>query len=152
LENSVTERFEKKYGRGDGCWLWSAAKSTFGYGNFWTGEKYDVAHRVSYELYVGQIPNGMCVLHKCDVPGCVNPAHLFLGTHQDNIIDKVRKGRARGPHMHGKTNPQAKLSEREVSSIKGDVRPHRQIAKIFGISKSQVTRIKAGKSWANGAV
>ena len=84
----------------DGCWLWTGSKTgpgpytTGGYGTvYWRGE-YLLAHRVMWELANGPIPEGMHVLHRCDVRNCVRPDHLFLGTHQDNMADMARKGRA----------------------------------------------------------
>lgn len=143
----LLDRFEAKFIRGDDCWEWTAAKHPFGYGNFWDGKGYTTAHRVSYLLYVGEIPAGICVLHRCDNPACVRPDHLFLGTHQDNIADKIAKGRARGPRMFGEKNPAAKITKGIVRDIRADNRPHRIIAAEKGLGKSQVTRIKSGASW-----
>ena len=89
----LTERFADKWTREKGCWLWVARKNAGGYGTFKADSKSLLAHRVSYELYVGEIPDGMCVCHKCDTPACVNPQHLFLGSHKDNAVDCVQKGR-----------------------------------------------------------
>lgn len=75
-----------------GCWLWTRSVS-MGYGKLWWDKKHQRAHRVSWELHNGAIPDGMLVLHKCDTPPCINPAHLFLGTHADNAADKIAKGR-----------------------------------------------------------
>jgi len=147
---SMIERFEEKYVKiaGVDCWIWTGARHTFGYGNFWTGKKYDVAHRVSYALYVGEIPQGMNVLHKCDNPSCIRPDHLFIGTDQDNIYDKCMKGRARGPKMVGEKNPSSKISSEIVLLIRADKRAHRVICNDYGISKTQVGRIKRNESWA----
>ena len=75
-----------------GCWLWGGGKNKKGYGQFFLNSR-RLAHRVSYELFVGPIPDKLCVLHTCDAPSCVNPNHLWLGTNQDNINDRVKKGR-----------------------------------------------------------
>lgn len=105
------ERFEQKYGIApSGCWLWQAATNKDGYGSFWSGAyRFDdraagpimvLAHRWSFEHFVGLIPDGLNVLHHCDTPACVNPAHLFLGTQLDNVRDCAAKGRRnqrRGP-------------------------------------------------------
>ena len=76
-----------------GCWLWSGACSSSGYGGFWVNKRMIAAHRWAYEHFVGPIPAGMCVCHKCDIKSCCNPDHLFLGTYADNAHDCVKKGR-----------------------------------------------------------
>ena len=92
----IKERFEEKFITVPecGCWLWIATTPGFGYGLFKLPHKNPrQAHRVSWEIYNGHIPDGMYVLHHCDTPSCVNPRHLFLGTHQDNVTDCVNKKR-----------------------------------------------------------
>lgn len=82
-----------------GCWLWCGSLNNKGYGQFGIGSEFNgtakltYAHRFAWEMSFGKIPNGMCVLHKCDVPACANPAHLFLGTQAENMIDMHSKGR-----------------------------------------------------------
>lgn len=92
-----TTRFWTKVSKGDGCWLWAGAKNDDGYGHFGTwvdGKRRTLnAHKYSYELHVGAVPSGLCVMHTCDVPACVNPAHMKLGTHQENMADAGAKGR-----------------------------------------------------------
>lgn len=93
---TLEERFHDKYipEPNSGCWLWIANANRTGYGCL-SDSKQRLAHRISWEIHRGPIPEGLYVLHKCDVPICVNPEHLFLGTHQDNMDDMVRKGRGR---------------------------------------------------------
>lgn len=141
-------RFWKKVDRRgpDECWEWQAASSTRGYGSFSVGGKRKLAHRVSWEIHNGPIPDGLVVRHKCDNPGCVNPDHLELGTQSDNIIDAVTRGR----HKFNPEGPPRKLTEceeAEVVRVMSDaVRGTRSIAarslmRRFGISWGTVYNI-----------
>ena len=82
-----------------GCWMWQGGIDGAGYGMFWDGEKNIRVHRFMWELFVGPIPEGKHILHKCDTPACCNRRHLFMGTHLDNMKDKAVKGRAKFRYM-----------------------------------------------------
>lgn len=119
------ERFHGKYRKlENGCWEWLAGKSQSGYGHFsikdTKGKKRPFrAHRISYQIHRGPITNGLWVLHNCpsgDNPACVNPDHLWLGTHLDNVRDKEAKGR--GVRLHGEDNPCALLRDDDVREIR----------------------------------
>jgi len=96
---AIRDRFEEKYipEPMSGCWLWTAYCNEDGYGRISFGRKMLLAHRVSWELHCGEIPAGIQVLHECDNPYCVNPSHLFLGTHKDNMADCTSKRRNNKP-------------------------------------------------------
>ena len=101
------------------CWLWTASMNCYGYGCFQVGTRKNVsAHRFAWALAHGPIPKGMCVLHRCDVPACVNQAHLFLGTQADNAADREAKGRS--ADNRGEKNPASKLTEAKVREIVSD--------------------------------
>lgn len=126
-----------------GCWLWTASKYHFGHGQF--GNK--KAHRVSYEWVNGPIPKGLCILHRCDVPACVNPAHLWLGTKTDNNRDMHRKSRA--ANINGENNPFSKLTDEQVREIRRAEGTQRAIARLYGISQSLVFDIKSRRRWSH---
>ncbi len=89
------KQFSEKYKISQsGCWLWAMSKDKDGYGLSWLNGAFRRAHRVSWQLNRGPIPTGLMVLHKCDIPSCVNPKHLFLGNQKENIADALRKKRA----------------------------------------------------------
>ncbi|UOF77959.1 endonuclease [Caudoviricetes sp.] len=89
------QRFWAKVQVTDTCWLWLASTRGAGYGQFWTGERLEDAHRYSYRMHKGAIPQGQVVMHSCDNRLCVNPDHLSLGTQKDNLLDMYAKGRNR---------------------------------------------------------
>lgn len=110
------ERFWSKVKKTESCWLWTATKNHRGYGRFQYEGRLWLPHRISWRLHYGDIPNDTCVCHKCDVRLCVNPSHLFLGTHQDNAIDRERKGR--GVHLRGEDVFLSKLTDVEIIEIR----------------------------------
>ena len=142
---TVMKRFMAKLRQTSSCWLWLCGVRG-GYGAFWWKGKTLRAHRVAYELFTGAIPNGMHVLHHCDNPLCVKPSHLFLGTYQDNLNDKLSKGRTARGERHG----MAKLREIDVRNIRilGQSKvPQRKIARRFHVDQATVHRILRGKNW-----
>lgn len=137
-----------------GCWLWLGSSSRWGYGQLRVAGKTRQAHRLSYEAFRWAIPAGAFVCHACDTPACVNPAHLFLGTHADNMADMREKGRwRRDPAAHlasvrrGERHGNAKLSTADVLAIRAMLavgRPGKEVAAQFGVNRSQISRIKTG--------
>lgn len=152
----------------DGCWPWTASRNRGGYGHFDNTS----AHRFSLELKLGRpIRPGLFACHTCDNPPCCNPAHLFEGTHQDNVDDRQAKGRgATGDHVpaerrargdrhparttpgwaQGSSNGRHRLTEDEVRTIRQRLAAHVRwldIATEFGVSKPTVSHIAAGRTW-----
>jgi len=126
------------------CWNWKGTRHSFGYGVL--GADKESAHRFSYKLFNGNIPKNMCVCHTCDNPQCVNPEHLFLGTHADNVRDKVRKKR----HPIGEDSVSAKLNQEDVFKIhneraKGSTQ--QELSDKFGVCRQQIQRILSGERW-----
>lgn len=121
-----------------GCWIWMLrlAKES-GYGEFHFYGTTELAHRVSYKLFVGDIPSGLFVCHKCDVRECVNPNHLFVGTHRDNMRDMVRKGR-------GKRGKSKVLTKEQINEIRGSSIPQRTLAKQYGVCQQYISMVQRG--------
>jgi hypothetical protein len=137
-----------------GCWNWlgkSRSGRSRGYGRIKIDGKGVMAHRYSWELHNGRsIPEGMVVMHKCDNPGCVNPAHLSVGTHSDNNYDMYQKGRHKGGRgLRGSGNGNAKIGPKQAEEIFSDQRPQRQIARDYGITQATVSQIKTKKTWSH---
>lgn len=166
-ERDVARFMAKVEKRSDGCWLWSGAKDRKGYGRFSVGNSWHedgrrrnsmvAAHRFSYELENGPIPqgpgfHGYCVLHRCDNPSCVRPDHLFIGTNADNVRDMDNKGRRVNAQKKGDLHPSAKLTAEKVlqiyAMVKGD-RTQTSIAREFGVCLSTVNHIKTGRLWSH---
>lgn len=135
----------------DECWEWRATVTSGGYGHATINGKYIAAHRLAWLLTYGPIPpgnghHGTCVCHHCDNRACVNPNHLFLGSHQDNIRDMVVKGRKQ--RRPGSENNNAKLSNEQVLEIRSRSNgSDLSIASEFGVARSTVRSIRLGETW-----
>lgn len=141
------ERFWEKVTKTDTCWVWNAATNRGGYGQFRSGSEIGIlAHRFSWSIHFGGIPNGLFVCHKCDNPPCVNPDHLFLGTHDDNIADAASKKRM----AHGENSGPAKLRDYDVMKMR-EIREsgatYAEIATRFGVSPNTAKSAILGLTW-----
>lgn len=131
-----------------GCWICiSHSKTIWGYPQITIDGKNTKISRYMYKKYKGIIKKGMHVLHKCDDRACINPDHLFLGTHKDNMTDKKNKGREH--HPSGEKNGKHKLTNEEILKIKYDFPNlrHTEIGRIFNISSQHIGNIRNGKYW-----
>lgn len=150
---TLEKRFWAKVERRDrkDCWLWTASTARGGYGQLGDPERGNVkAHRLSWELHRGPVPDGLQVLHQCDQPRCVNPGHLFLGTNVDNHRDKMRKNR----HAVGAAHGAAKLTEEDVIAIwRRAAAGERQklLADEYGVSQPTVSDIVRRRTWRHVA-
>lgn len=161
---SAEERFLAKVNKTSTCWLWTAAKAgprRMQYGVIFYQGKQERAHRVSYKMYVGPIPEGLFVLHTCDVPACVNPDHLWVGTQKQNMHDMIAKGR----NLEGETQPMhlrpacaargeesgtSKLTDEEVVAIRelrAEGFTHSYLAARFGVSRRNIGFICRREAW-----
>lgn len=135
----------------DECWLWMGGPTPAGYGQLQVNGRHAYAHRFSYELHYGPIPPGMYVCHTCDVRNCVNPRHLWLGTHLDNIADAARKGKYRNRSAGVRRSvgaKRAKLSPEQVVAIRADrTSSTRELATRYGVGREAVARIRRGQTW-----
>ena len=155
MKGTPVERFWAKVDKSGECWLWTASIGGNGYGQFKvTPDASPIrAHRFSYELHFGEIPEGMLVCHRCDVKLCVQPKHLFLGTPADNMADMVSKGRANGGHggwwSAGKRPNRCKLTDEQVAEIRRRYtnESSRALAREFGIDPSGIVRVANGRTY-----
>lgn len=144
---TLEQRFSEKYtSRAGECWPWKTQGR--GLPQFWNGTRHERASRTAYRIHVGEIPAGMHVLHRCDNPQCVNPEHLFLGTHDANMADKKAKGRQHRPR--GELNGRARLSAEDRMEI-GQLRyaglSQQAVATIYGVGQATISHLERGTTW-----
>lgn len=140
------DRFWRKVDKTGKCWIWTGAASRNGYGKLRLSKRYYLAHRLSYQIKNGEVSKGLLVCHTCDIRLCVNPDHLFLGTHQDNAQDKVNKNR----QLKGRQIRQAILTEDQVLSIRkryicGEKIP--DISRELELTYHNVYNVITGRTW-----
>jgi hypothetical protein len=146
----ASDRFWNNVQKTDFCWIWTGMKQKSGYGRFsYNGRKWR-ANRLAWIFSIGLIPDGLHVLHTCDNPACVNPNHLWLGTHQDNVDDRERKGRNKPPR--GEANPRHALIEKEVIEIRMALNKNKspsKLAEMYRVSRATIHNIKTRRTWAH---
>lgn len=140
-----------------GCWIYMGALNEAGYGIAGLGSRgsgVERTHRISYSHFIGEIPEGMFVCHKCDVRSCCNPAHLFLGTNHDNVKDMIAKKRNSKPpenkHIKGTVHVLHKLNDqavREIRELRGSGKTLAFLSNAFGVCDSVIYKICARRSW-----
>lgn len=151
LENRFWNKVDKR--SIDVCWYWNGYRDKFGHGQIGVGRRGEglmYAHRLSYELHNNiKIGKNLCVCHKCDIPYCVNPNHLFLGSKKDNSTDMVSKGR----HIYGEKQPNSKLKEDDILNIRKMYSyggySQTDISKMYGVSRSLIGAIINRKRWGH---
>lgn len=165
-KEEILIEFEKNFIKADGCWEWQGTIQTTGYGYFYLGRghlggvKGGTASRASWYLYIGDIPAGMCVCHRCDNRKCVNPQHLFLGTDYDNTLDKMMKGRhskgldhslkTKAKIPRGSSHYKTKLTEDDIQNIcelRNSGMTYAAIARIYSFDHTTVYKIIKNKRW-----
>ena len=154
MKNNYTKstiiRFWLNIRKTDNCWEWKLGKDKDGYGIIAiNGKKTVRIHRLSYEINIGEIPEKMCVLHRCDNPSCANPNHLFLGKAKENAIDMVAKGRS----LVGEKNHKSKLKNGDIFQIremydKKNI-SETELAKMFNVTQGMIGFIVRRESWTH---
>lgn len=148
----MTERFWPQVDRKgpDECWNWMGFKNSAGYGRLRVDGRKELAHRVSWSDRNGAIPNGLCVLHRCDNPACVNPSHLFLGTRTVNNADRHSKGRSGAPH--GEKSSFARFRDDQIPYVCALLKAglsQSDVARAYGVHKGTISHIARGGTWGH---
>jgi len=159
MDKAILDRFWSKVNKTtvNECWEWTACLNNGGYGQFKLNGRMRPAHRISWMIRHGSMPpkdgsfHGLCVLHKCDNPRCVNPDHLFVGTHGDNMRDRSKKGRHSVGNRKGTSHPLCALSNSDILLIRalGKHHKHTDIASVFCVGRAQIGRIIRRENWSH---
>lgn len=144
-DDTLLRRLTAKTTKTETCWFWTGAKDRHGYGEIGYSRGMQQTHRVAYGLFVGPIPKGLHILHRCDNPSCINPAHLFAGTAVDNMRDMRVKGRS--PNFAGALNGSAKLGDSSVRVIRSSPLSTRSLSEMFGMSLRAIQNVRSHKTW-----
>lgn len=148
-EDRLFEKVEKI--TESGCWVWTGAMDSAGYGRMAFNNRIDGAHRVAYQLFIGPIEKGLFICHHCDVKLCVRPDHLFAGTQKHNIQDCVRKGRLGHQRATGEIHGAAKLSNFLVKRIRqmysSKLYSQTELARLFNIGQTAISSIVTRQTW-----
>ena len=152
-KSAITSRFLTRVEITSTCWLWTGSLNRLGYGQC-SGPLYGStkAHRASYLLFNGDIPDGLCVMHLCDVRNCVNPKHLVVGTQAENVADMIQKGRCRRVGKRGSASHFAKLTESEVREIRQKCaggNTQISLAVEYSVSPMTISRLIRRESWSH---
>lgn len=145
--DKLIHSFWSKVDKSGDCWMWMASSlKSNGRGQFPNARRYGGStspYRFSWQIHFGPIPKGMLICHHCDNPLCVNPQHLFLGTHADNTQDMVSKGRS----CKGNRNGQAKATEELITKVREFRGTHQEASEFFGIPRRRIISYRRGDTW-----
>ena len=154
-EWNVRERFEDKVDKesDNPCWVWTGASNDQGYGRLQVGDRLAYAHRVSYQLFVGDIPEGGQINHECHNEPCVNPDHLYAGTQSENVSDAINRGSFSQLNISGESHGVSKLTEKQVNEIRAlyETTDHTQysLAEEYDVSRGTVQAIVNWETWTH---
>lgn len=150
---TLEQRFFSKIDRTETCWIWIGNKRPNGYGTIQEGGKGSStlsAHRLSYKIHKGDIPEGLVIMHSCDNPSCVNPDHLSVGTYKENTADMIAKGRKLTVAPLGTSNGKAKLNDELVRYIRQNLhKSHASLARELNLSTNCIRGVKIGRTWSH---
>ncbi len=148
-DESLKKRILRNYEEVNGCWNWKKYKNSLGYGIINVKGKIHLAHRISWQIFKGEIPESLLICHTCDNPSCINPNHLWMGTNKENQEDMFKKNRSR--HVRGDDHSSSKLDSEKVKKIRSLSKPRyytaKRLAEEFKVSEVTIHNIIYGRTW-----